>query len=104
MSLVSLTGSNDTTVPLNVTENIPVYLFPTHATAFTGVASTTGNTPIEFDSNWEQGDPDVISTVGSTVSASFSANVLSQGLWGSCPRWSAHSGRPAHRRSPSRRR
>jgi Peptidase inhibitor I9 len=85
MSLMSLTGSNDTTVPLSDSSNIPVFLFPTQTTAFTGVASTTGSTPIQFDSNWEQGDPDVMSTVGSGVSASYSANPVPQGLWSLVP-------------------
>ncbi len=86
MSLVSLSaGGNDTTVPLNVTENIPVYLFPTHTTAFTAVATTTGSTPIQFDSLGPAGDPDVISTVGSDVSASFGANPIAQGLWDIAP-------------------
>jgi hypothetical protein len=84
MSLVSLDGPN-TTVPLNDTENIPVYLFPTHTTAFTGVATTSGSTPIQFDAGAPAGDPDVISTVGSDVSASFAAPSIAQGLWDIAP-------------------
>ena len=84
LSLVAL-NSPDTTAPLNVTENTPLYLFPTHTTAFTGAASTTGSTPIQFDSLGPSGDPDVISTVGSTVSASFEANPIAQGLWDIAP-------------------
>jgi Peptidase inhibitor I9 len=84
MSLVALTGPN-TTVPLNVNENLPIYLFPTHTTAFTGVATTTGPTPIQFDAGAPAGDPDVISTAGSTVSASFEANPIAQGLWDIAP-------------------
>ena len=84
LSLVSLTGP-DTTVPLTVTQNIPLYLFPTHTTAFTAVASTTGSTPIQFDSGAPAGDPDVASTVGTQVSASFAANPIAQGLWNIAP-------------------
>jgi len=86
MSLFSLSpGGNDTTAPLTVNKNIPAYLLPTHTTAFTGVASTTGSTPIQFDSAAPAGDPDVGSTVGSTVSASFAANPIAQGLWDIAP-------------------
>ena len=88
-------------MPLTVTENIPQYLIPSHSTAFTGVASTTGSTPIQFDSSWNFGDPDVISNVGSTVSASFSANPLAQGLWVIAPTVvGAVRRRPALRREP----
>ncbi|MBV9806905.1 MAG: hypothetical protein JO286_06970 [Solirubrobacterales bacterium] len=84
LSLTSLTGP-DTTVPLNFSQNIPQYLIPSHSTAFTGVASTTGSTPIQFDLGWNFGDPDVASNVGSTVSTTFSANPLAQGLWVMAP-------------------
>jgi hypothetical protein len=79
-----LTGP-DTTVPLNVSQSVPQYLVPSHSTAFTGVASTTGSTPIQFDSSWNFGDPDVISNVGTTVSTTFSANPLAHGLWSIAP-------------------
>jgi len=84
LSLSSLFGPN-TTVPLNSSENVPLYLVPSHTTAFTGVASTTGTTPIQFDSGWAFGDPDIISSVGSTVSGSLSANPVAQGLWDIAP-------------------
>lgn len=84
LSLTALTGP-DTTVPLNVTENLPLYLVPSHSTAFTGVASTTGSTPIQFDAGWAFGDPDISSTVGSTVSGSLSANPIAQGVWDIAP-------------------
>ncbi|MBV9605820.1 MAG: protease inhibitor I9 family protein [Solirubrobacterales bacterium] len=84
MNLVAL-NSPDTTIPLNITENVPVYLFPTHATAFTAVATTTGSTPIQFDAGAPSGDPDVASGVGTDVSASFAANPLAQGLWDIAP-------------------
>ncbi len=84
LSLTSFT-SPDTTVPLNVNENFPLYLVPSHTTAFTGVAGTTGSTPIQFDSGWAFGDPDIISTVGSTVSGSLSANPVAQGVWDIAP-------------------
>ena len=84
LSLTSFTSPN-TTVPLNVTENVPLYLVPSHTTAFTGAANTTGSTPIQFDAAWAFGDPDIISTVGSTVSGSLSANPVAQGVWDISP-------------------
>jgi Peptidase inhibitor I9 len=84
LSLTALFGP-DTTVPLTVVENIPQYLIPSHSTAFTGVASTSGTTPIQFDSSWNFGDPDVISNVGTTVSTAFAANPLAPGMWSIAP-------------------
>jgi hypothetical protein len=84
LSLTSLTGP-DTTVPLTTSQNVPVYLVPTHSTQFTEVASTTGSTPILFDSASPWGDPDVASTVGTTASATLSANPLTQSLWDIAP-------------------
>ena len=78
-------GGGATTVPLSVTSNIPSYLVPTDTTAFSQTASTTGATPIEFDSNQGQGDPDIESTVGTTATSSFAANPLTQGFWGIAP-------------------
>jgi hypothetical protein len=84
MSLAALSGP-DTTVPLTTTENAPAYLVPTDTTAFTETASTTGTTPIEFDSAAPGGDPDVGSTVGVTAGATFAANPIAQGLWDIAP-------------------
>ncbi|MBV9050104.1 MAG: S8 family serine peptidase, partial [Solirubrobacterales bacterium] len=84
LSLTSLT-SPDTTVPLNVTKNAPLYLIPSHSTAWTGVATTTGSTPIQFDLGAPWGDPDVASTVGTQVSASFAAPEVAPGLTGMFP-------------------
>ena len=84
MSLTALNSPN-TTVPLNVSQSIPVYELPTHTTAFTGVATTTGSTPIQFDAGAPSGDPDVISTVGTDVSTSFAADPIAQGLWDIAP-------------------
>ncbi len=84
LSLTSLTGPG-TTVPLTEFQNVPEYLVPSHSTQFTEVASTTGSTPIMFDSSSPWGDPDVASNVGSTVSATFTANPLTQSLWTMAP-------------------
>ena len=74
-----------TTVPLNFNQNFPIYLLPSHSTGFTESASTTGSTPIQFDSGSPAGDPDIGSDQGSSVSASFSAPEISPGLWDIAP-------------------
>jgi subtilisin family serine protease len=89
MHLVSVTAPG-TTVPLNFTENVPVYLVPTDTTGLKDTASTTGSTPIQFDSASPGGDPDFGSPYGSSVSASFSAAVVSQGEWDIAPTVADH--------------
>jgi len=84
LSLASLTGP-DTTVPLNFSENVPLYLVPTQTSEFTASASTTGSTPIEFDAGAADGDPDIGSTVGSSVSGSLTDDPIAQGLWDIAP-------------------
>ncbi len=80
-------GGGATTVPLSVTSNIPSYLVPTDTTAFSQVATTTGATPIEFDSNPGQGDPDIESgAAGTTATSSFTpSSPVTQGFWGIAP-------------------
>ncbi|MBV9048423.1 MAG: hypothetical protein JOY58_09150, partial [Solirubrobacterales bacterium] len=58
---------------------------PHHTTSFAEQASTTGPRPILFDSISPAGDPDIGSTAGTSASASFSANPISQGLWSIAP-------------------
>ncbi|HEX4011266.1 MAG TPA: S8 family serine peptidase [Solirubrobacteraceae bacterium] len=84
LSLTSV-STPDTTVPLTDASNFPVYLLPTDSTAFTATASTTGSTPIEFDSEGPSGDPDIGSTVGSSVVGDISAPELSPGEWDVAP-------------------
>jgi Subtilase family/Peptidase inhibitor I9 len=84
LALTSLDGP-DTTVPLTVFQNIPLYLVPTHSTQFTEVASTTGSNPIILDSSSPWGDPEVASNVGNPVSATLDGNPLTQSLWSIAP-------------------
>jgi hypothetical protein len=91
LNLGALAGA-DTTDPLNGTEsNIPTYLVPTDSTAFSAQASTTGSTPIQFDTgpaaidNPELGDPELASTVGTSTSVAFTASPLTQGPWSVVP-------------------
>lgn len=82
---LSALNSPDTTVPLTSSQPVPVFLMPTDTTAFSATASTTGSTPIEFDSEGPAGDPDVGSTVGSSVVGNFSAPEVSPGDWDVAP-------------------
>jgi subtilisin family serine protease len=84
LPLTSIDGPS-TTVPLTIDQNLPEYLVPTDSTGFTQTATTTGTTPIEFDSESPAGDPDLESTAGLTATSTFSADPLSQGLWDIAP-------------------
>jgi hypothetical protein len=84
LNLAALTGAS-TTTPVTVSSNIPIYLIPTHTSAFTAQASTTGSAPIMFDAGGPSGDPDIGSTVGTSVSASFADNPISPGVWDVLP-------------------
>jgi hypothetical protein len=84
LPLTALTDPT-TTVPLSILNNLPEYVIPTNSTAMSATASTTGSTPIMFDSAGPAGDPDIGSTVGNSVVGSFRANPISQGLWDIAP-------------------
>jgi hypothetical protein len=82
--LAAVTGSS-TTVPLNVTENFPFYIVPTDTTNLDAVAQTSGTENIQFDTGTFNGDPDLASSVGTSVAASYSANPVTQGPWDIAP-------------------
>ena len=82
----------DTTVPDNVNFAVPFYLVPSDATTMTGVAATTGSEPIQFDSQSPNGDPDIASNQGFSVSATLSANPLTPGEWDIFPTESSPMG------------
>jgi subtilase family protein/peptidase inhibitor I9 len=86
LNLGSFSNPN-TTVPLGSGGNIPVYLVPTHTTAFSEQASTTGSQPILFDSGATagMGDPDLASTAGTSATAALTDNPISQGIWDIAP-------------------
>jgi hypothetical protein len=81
-ALGSVTGATDN-LPEN--DNIPVYLVPTNSTQFQAQATTTGPTPLLFESQFVGGDPDLASTVGTTASLSFADNPLATGEWDVLP-------------------
>lgn len=85
--------SADTTVPDNVNLAIPYYLVPTDSTSVTALAQTTGSDAIQFDTqpsidypDGVEGDPDIASNQGLSVSATVSSDpVVTQGEWAIAP-------------------
>ncbi len=82
LALGAVSGASDN---LPVNDNIPVYLVPTHSTQFQAQATTTGSTPLLFESQFVGGDPDLASTVGTTASLSFADNPVATGEWDVLP-------------------
>jgi subtilase family protein len=74
-----------TPVPFTIADTPPEYVVPTHTTTINEAASTTGPQPIQFDSNPGIGDPDIASTAGNPVSASFTDHPVTPGEWGIIP-------------------
>jgi len=82
LTLGAVSGNTDN---LPVNDNLPVYLVPTHSTLFQAQATTTGSTPLLFESQFVGGDPDLASTIGTTASLSFADNPLATGEWDVLP-------------------
>ena len=81
-TLGAISGATDN-LPEN--DNVPVYLVPTNSTQFQAQATTTGSTPLLFESQFVGGDPDVASTIGTTASLSFTDNPIATGEWDVLP-------------------
>jgi hypothetical protein len=81
-TLGAISGATDN-LPDN--DNVPVYLVPTNSTQFQAQATTSGSTPLLFESQFVGGDPDVASTIGTTASLSFADNPLATGEWDVLP-------------------
>ena len=81
-TLGAISGATDN-LPDN--DNVPLYLVPTNSTQFQAQATTTGSTPLLFESQFVGGDPDLASTVGTTASLSFADNPLATGEWDVLP-------------------
>ncbi len=84
LNLVSLNGAT-AQVPLTGSSLLPLFLVPTHTTAIYPTAQADGSTPIQFDAQAPAGDPDIGSTTGTSVSASFAANPVAPGAWDVAP-------------------
>ncbi len=82
---LSAIDSPQTTVPFNVSRNLPVYVVPSQTSSITGTATTTGSTPIQFDMESPAGDPDIGSNQGSTVSATVTGGPVTTGEWDIAP-------------------
>jgi subtilisin family serine protease len=67
----------------NVTGVVPEYLVPSHTTALKVTASSSA--PLFFDVSYPYGDPDVISSIGKTATASYSASPIGGGDWAITP-------------------
>ena len=81
-TLGAVSGASDN---LPVNDNLPVYLVPTNSTQFQAQATTTGSTPLLFESQFVGGDPDLASTVGTTASLSYANNHIATGEWDVLP-------------------
>jgi hypothetical protein len=77
--------SSQTSVPLNFTENVPLYLVPSETTTLTAKATTSGTEPIQFDLESPSGDPDVGSGQALAVSAQVTGQPVSSGEWDLAP-------------------
>jgi hypothetical protein len=82
--LTALTSPNSV-APLTFADNFPEYLVPSQTTSITGLATTSGTEPIEFDMSSPAGDPDVASSQGITVGATLSEPSLTPGDWSILP-------------------
>jgi hypothetical protein len=77
-----LTAQNTSTLTLpNLNGTVPTYLVPSQTTALNSTVSSTK--PLLFDMNYNFGDPDVISTLGSgdTETATLSSTSIADGDW-----------------------
>ncbi len=81
-TLGAVSGASDN---LPVNDNLPVYLVPTNSTQFQAQATTTGATPLLFESQFVGGDPDLASTVGNPAYLSFADNPIATGEWDVLP-------------------
>jgi hypothetical protein len=77
----------------DVTGVVPAYLVPSHTTALKATASSPD--PLFFDFTYPYGDPDVISSIGKTATASYSAPATGAGDWTITPFLTGPFGRKA---------
>jgi hypothetical protein len=83
ISLAPLDQAIGVTLPL--IGNPPLWFMPTHSTSVSVAASAS--LPIEFDYGPESGDPDLVSSIGTNASGSYTSpgGNLSDGVWGATP-------------------
>jgi subtilisin family serine protease len=75
-----LAALNTSTLTLpNLNGTVPTYLVPSQTTALTSTVSSTAK--VFFDFTYDFGDPDVISDIGTTATASLSSASIADGDW-----------------------
>jgi Subtilase family len=75
-----LAVQNTSTLTLpNLTGTVPTYLVPSQTTALNSTVSSTAK--LFFDFTYDFGDPDVISDIGTTATASLSSASIADGDW-----------------------
>jgi subtilisin family serine protease len=76
----SLTAQNTSSLTLpDLTGTVPTYLVPSHTTTL--VAAATSTAKVFFDFTFALGDPDLISSTGTTATGAYSAAQVSAGDW-----------------------
>ncbi len=76
----ALAAQNTSTLTLpDLNGTVPLFLVPTHTTAVTATASSPDK--LFFDFTYNYGDPDVISSVGTTATGTLSAAEVAAGEW-----------------------
>jgi hypothetical protein len=80
---LSLGAVNGATDDLPQNDNIPSFLVPTNSTQFN--AAMTASVPVQFESQFVGGDPDLASTTGTNPMLSLSDNPIATGEWDVLP-------------------
>jgi hypothetical protein len=83
-SLTSLFGSS-TEEPLTFEQNVPDYLVPSETTAVGGSAVTTGPAALQADMGYFNGDPDIESATGTSITMNYSSPQVPPGVWSIAP-------------------
>jgi hypothetical protein len=71
--------------PLTFEQNVPIYLVPSETTALGGSAVTSGTAALQADMGYFNGDPDVESDTGTSISMSYSSPQVPPGYWSIAP-------------------
>lgn len=76
-------NATNVALPLGGDKPVPTWLVPTETDRVS--VRATGSEPILFDFGPIGGDPDTLSSTGTTAEGSFSRNPVTAGLWGANP-------------------
>jgi peptidase inhibitor I9 len=75
-----LAAQNTSTLTLpDLNGTVPIFLVPTHTTTVTATASSPSK--LFFDFTYDYGDPDVISSIGTTATGSLTSSEVAAGDW-----------------------